>query len=48
MRGMFCFFFLVVRGGEAAEDGETAGVVQRRGLRAAQAASRAALVALLV
>lgn len=39
---------LIVRDGEAAEDGKTAGGVQRGGLGATQAASRAALVALLV
>lgn len=39
---------LIVRDGEAAEDGKAAGGVQRGGLRATQAAPRAALVALLV
>jgi len=39
---------LVVRDGEAAEDGKAAGGVQRRGLRTTQAATRAALVAFLV
>lgn len=39
---------LIIRDGEAAEDGEAAGGVQRGGLGAAQAAPRAALVALLV
>lgn len=39
---------LIVRDGEAAEDGKAAGGVQRGGLRATQAPSRAALVALLI
>lgn len=39
---------LIIRDGQAAEDGEAAGGVQRGGLRAAQAAPGAALVALLV
>lgn len=39
---------LVISNGEAAEDGKAAGVVQRGGLRATQAATRAALVALLI
>lgn len=39
---------LVIRDGEAAKDGKAAGGIQRWGLGATQAASRAALVALLV